>query len=867
MLGLAAAALALPRRASAAAPVDGTPLLRLLGARAKDAFAPPGSPAMGVLVRLPSGVRGVDVGLRETAPGIARVWGTPATLLAFADAHPGWPIEVTPPLHTLLDTARVFVAGSPAAVSSLDGTGVSIGMADTGIDVTHGDFLDAQGHSRVAWLLDLSSPPVGLHPELEAAFGSTDSKGNLVAGAVWAGSDIDAFVQQGKTAQVPQDEIGHGTLVASCAAGNGLGGQSQYVGIAPRATILVARITGTSSESIGNDELLRGVEFLFDRADTLHQPVVVNLSIGSDFGPHDGTTAWEQTLVSFVGPQHPGRAIIAAAGNSGSIGGPQVHENVHVSAGATMRVPVVTSGADNGGVQVWVAMHAGASLRVGLDGPDGTWISPVEENQSAGKNTSDYSAAVYNGSAAGSSVPQQSHGAIVVWQKKWPAGTYSITLSGTGTADLYAQGTGDAVSGGREVGFAYGVREGTINLPATAPSIIGVGCTINKTGWYSQLGDPLGLSVPVLDARGASATGAMRDAVTGEPCWFSSAGPTLTGIEKPEIMAPGAAIIGAMSQQAIPPATDSIFTDPGCPSKDGTGTDPACQQIDAQHAVSSGTSFSSPVVAGAVALLLQHDPTLTEDEILAALQAGAHPLRHPALFEDQSGVGELDVAGALAAVDRLRDPTTALPVRAESWLTLGADTALADGSTPVQAIVELRAERPPQGAAPPADGFGEGRLAVYALIDGGAMSGITVALARRGPGVWVATVAIPPGLGGSVLRVGATFDGRDVVDPKSIPIATDTWNSAYPPRVKGGCAITPRGPATSPGEPPWGPWEPWDTWTAVVLALGLLATRLPPSGASRAAPTPPASGRRGAPYFRGGRPRRGRRRHRRGTRR
>lgn len=79
--------------------------------------------------------------------------------------------------------------------------------------------------------------------------------------------------------------------------------------------------------------------------------------------------------------------------------------------------------------------------------------------------------------------------------------------------------------------------------------------------------------------------------------------------------------------------------------------DVTCQQIDSLHAVSFGTSFSSPIVAGAVAVMLQHDPTLTQDVVMAALQGGAHPLRGPTPFEDQEGPGEVDVIGAVEAVD------------------------------------------------------------------------------------------------------------------------------------------------------------------------------------------------------------------------
>ena len=487
---------------------DGAELVRLLGPRAIDAFTVPGAASRDIRGRvvLPAGVRASDLGLPEIVPGFARLSGSPASIVAFADAHPDLPIEVTPPLHTLLNAASGFVFANQAIAEGLDGTGVVVGVADTGLDVTHPDFLDAQGHTRVAWLLDLSAPPRGVHADLEQQFGIAPTVGSVLAGAVWSAADIDAAIASGNTSMLPHDEVGHGTLVTACAAGNGRS-ESKYRGIAPGATIVLARITGAGTSAIDTDDVLLGVGFLFDRATALGKPVVVNLSLGSDFGPHDGTMAWEQTLASFVGPDHPGRALVAAAGNSGSVSpldGPLVHQNVYVSSGATTRVPIPAVASQQGGVQVWVAMHAGATMRVGLDGPDGTWIEPVAPAASAGKDSGGYQAAVYNGSEpVNSPVPAQSHGAVVAWQGAWPGGMYAITLSGSGTADLYVEGTGDAQGpGGLALGFAEGVRESTINLPATVPSIIGVGCTINKKSWTDLDGHAQQVYVPLLDPAG-----------------------------------------------------------------------------------------------------------------------------------------------------------------------------------------------------------------------------------------------------------------------------------------------------------------------------------------------------------------------------
>ena len=783
--------------------IDGAALLRLLGPRAQAAFAPPGAPGIGALIRLPPGVQARDVGLGEAAPGLGRLYGPPAKLLAFADAHPDLPMQVAPAVRALLDTAGQWVEATTATARGLDGTGALVGLADTGVDVTHEDFIEFVNggpHTRIAWYLDLSAAPLGKHPDLEKQFGTPDSAGNIAFGAVWSADDIDAILPTAPLSALPQDEQGHGTMVASCAVGNGEQGRSVYRGMAPKAGLVVARVFSAGSETSTNDDLLRGVAFLFDRADFMKMPIVVNLSLGGDFGPHDGSLDWEQALASHVGPSHPGHALVVSAGNSGSIVDTPIHQQVHVDATSTTRVPIPTPGSSSGGVQVWIAMHAGTSLEVGLDGPDGNWIPPISPGQSGGKSTDGYKAGIYNGSSpANSPVPSGSNGAVAIWTGSWPAGTYTLTLSGSGTADLYVEGTG-SLAGQGAVGFAWGVRESTITLPATESSLIAVGCTINKASWlpihaqrdsHGKLLEPY-LQVPDLDTAGGlpAADGGTRFAIPGEPCYFSSAGPTLTGIQKPEIMAPGGAIVGALSAEALPGTSASIFTTQNCPA--GTyapGGVQDCQQVDGTHAASFGTSFSSPVAAGAVAVLFQNDPTLTQDQVLAALQGGAHPLRGPAPYADQGGVGEVDVLGAVEAVDRLRNPATALPVLGFSWLTPGGDVYLADGSTPMQVIVELRAAGTGTGPPPPADGFSDGRLAAYALVDGSQWSGAVQSLVRRGPGVWVATVSLPGGLGGHSLTLGATFDGADIVTPRTIPIAVDSWAADYPASAKGGCAV------------------------------------------------------------------------------
>jgi hypothetical protein len=218
---------------------------------------------------------------------------------------------------------------------------------------------------------------------------------------------------------------------------------------------------------------------------------------------------------------------------------------------------------------------------------------------------------------------------------------------------------------------------------------------------------------------------------------------------------------------------------------DGFCTDPSCAVVDPRHAVASGTSMSSPMVAGIVALLFQQDPTLTQDVIRALLQAGAHKVRGAAPYFDQDGPGEVDALGALEALTEMTQPDAALPDPSQSWMTLSEDFALADGSTPVTATLELRTTTNTRATL-----FDSSRLQPIALADGAAVSATIIRGAA--PGLFTFTVSVPPGHAGGSFTFGATFDGAPIVQPATIPIALDSWTAGYPESsAGGGCDASP----------------------------------------------------------------------------
>ena len=120
----------------------------------------------------------------------------------------------------------------------------------------------------------------------------------------------------------------HGTHVMDIAAGNGrepalFNGkpsngpiQPSVPGVAPHADIIFVNLRNPERGFLGNSRgLLDAVAYIFKKADQLGKPAVVNLSLSTTGGPHDGTTLVEQGFEALVNATS-GRAIVTSAGNS-----------------------------------------------------------------------------------------------------------------------------------------------------------------------------------------------------------------------------------------------------------------------------------------------------------------------------------------------------------------------------------------------------------------------------------------------------------------------------------------------------------------------------------------------------------------------
>lgn len=648
-------------------------------------------------------------GLVRLSPTLYATRRKSARLSGLIAQYPGWRWFWTPPRSSLLDRVVKNVHADAAQQNfGRTGRGVVVGIVDTGIDPTHLDFRSSDGRTRIKYYLDLSqSAPLGKHADLEVKYGCTskDSKTGeyTMPCAVYSGDDINALLTS-RSSQLPQDAIGHGSHVASLAAGNGLSARpAKYVGIAPEADLVVVNATRDNMGDLQDADIILGAQFVFDIAHSMNEPAVVNLSLGSDAGAHDGTSKLEIELSKLVGPNLPGQAIVVAAGNSGDLYSlypnyPQpvgVHSSVQVLPdGNETRVPVlVDSSVDTSAesqVIAWVQTREGDQLSMGVETDSGACIAPVDVGQQVDeKLCNGTKVSVFTGSVGdpseGGSVARPALVMVAEGLFESPQ-ALTLTFTGSGTAFVWVQGTG-GLTGGQCVNGACvpaASRERTVAVPASATDLIAVGATINRTGWT----DVDGTSLTLADL------GDKDTYATGDVATFSAGGPNQLEDMKPDILSPGGFVVGAMATLADPRNPEnaqygmfdgSVFCDyatSGCALKNALIADDS-------HAVAMGTSMAAPIVAGTIALLFQANPNMTQQDARRFLQSGAQKIPGYIQTTAQEGPGLLDVNGALTAQSGQAVTASTVDIYT-SWISLATALAHPDETWPVRGAIHLR---------------------------------------------------------------------------------------------------------------------------------------------------------------------------------
>ena len=454
------------------------------------------------------------------------------------------------------------------------GTNVIAGIIDTGIDFHHPMFIK-NGKTRILSIWDQTID--GTHPS------------GYDYGTEFTEAQINQDLASGNPFSVVNhhDTEGHGTHVAGSFVGRDptTTPPDTLDGGAIDANIVVVKT------SYKNADILDAVNYIFGKADAAGKPCVINISLGNQYGPHDGTDDFNTSLSSLTGPGH---IIVRSAGNDGAHALHYFKDNVVSSEDIQFGYCKYFT--------LWIEKGDNL-LSVSLKWSNGSITNVTQNGHKSASGIDLYlMPASYH--------PNGKVG-VYVFMDNTSLKNETFTLTLTGLSDnnhnskIERHGWADSSVVKAPYGaFSQGTLYGNSFYPFTLANdacnanVIAVGSFITRETWpasdgnyyhYPNSGDVGGISS------------------------YSSIGPTANNMSKPDVVAGGTIVLSARSQDAsyqaafLPPAP---YTD--------------------HYAYMQGTSMASPVAAGAIALLLEKNPTWGPDDVINYLSHHAQGTHRPA---------------------------------------------------------------------------------------------------------------------------------------------------------------------------------------------------------------------------------------------
>lgn len=489
----------------------------------------------------------------------------------------------------------------------LNGRGVLLAVLDSGITWDLEVFRKADGSTRIRYLWDQTIPGAQEIPrereasqdqEMSDETGGTGNDGKapegFSLGTEYTEEEIDEALHSSVLERyrlIPsRDLTGHGTAVAGIAAGRSADGL--YTGAAPEAELIIVKLGLPREEGFPRTtEIMRGVTYALRKARQLNMPLVINLSFGNSYGSHDGSSLLERFLDN---ASEIGRTVICVgSGNEGAARG-------HFAGNITRdgRVELAVSNYErNLNIQLW--KNYSDVFRIRLQAPGGE-EAELSTNIQGGKYSLELEQTrilVYLGEPLPYAVAQEIYLDMIPAEGSYiNAGIWTIRLEPvvtvTGQYYLYLP-AGSGI--GESTGFYRATPQVTLTIPSTAAKVITVGAY-----------DPVYDTYADFSGRGyADST--------------RSIGVAAAGLTKPDLVAPGVNIQAPDVYGSFTPVT--------------------------------GTSFATPIVSGAAALLMEwgivrgNDPFLYGEKVKAYFRKGARPLRGETEYpNDRVGYGKLCVA-------------------------------------------------------------------------------------------------------------------------------------------------------------------------------------------------------------------------------
>lgn len=482
------------------------------------------------------------------------------------------------------------------------GKDVIVGIIDIGFQPDHPTFYDSSGQvNRVQryWdqLDETGNPPAGFN------YGSLHS---TLADMV---------------ATVDKEEL-HGSHVAGIAGGSGYGSKNRmYAGMAYESDLVFVNIrfydnqypaSAKGDYLVASPAIIDGLNYIFQYADSVGKPAVVNLSWGMHTGPHDGTSLFDLAIENLTGK---GKLFVGSAGNSNWT---RTHIGASLKLDTLRTLPFnnrnVRDDVEDMYIDMWGSAGTEFQISFGLADTNGNRLgqSPYFNtqtdtiiqgiltvlNDSFGFDTLEYSLSIISRYAANNK-PN-----ILFELRNYTPQTRRTTLFVySDSSEVHAWNSGQIQSWG-EGGFAAAFW-GHANVPGFSSG--------NSNYVVGENGGTGKQTITV----GAYNSSVNMTAIDGTPIFggwgnrspFSSRGPTVDGRIKPDISAPGENVISAFNRHARSSFQLSEVLDTF-----------SWQGHTEYWGSASGTSMASPNATGIIALFLQANDTLDPDGVLEVLQ-------------------------------------------------------------------------------------------------------------------------------------------------------------------------------------------------------------------------------------------------------
>lgn len=531
-----------------------------------------------------------------------------------------------------MDTTRLVVNAEKVYTGeglsqSYTGCGVVVGVQDIGFDLTHPNFYSADmSQYRIKALWDQLS---------RDTIGST-----LYVGRDYVGREALLELKH----PIDGETQTHGTHTAGIAAGSGAEGNgavSPYRGMACDADLVLVDNAADNASLIDPKDYYKftyatdalGFKYIFDYAERMHQPCVINFSEGSSQDFHGYDQLYYELLAKLIGP---GRIIVSSAGNDGARNS-YIHKNIGKErAGAFImgnekRFSCTAKSKQTFTFRVSVYDNVASPQIVDISTVNvcNAQDSLLTDSLLVGGKKYKWRVLAYPNS-------YDTHETAYDFQLSSPS-----KLGDSPQVSLQVMGRDADIELYRMSGYMFphsldpvldaGDCRYTIFSPSSSPDVICVGSTSYRTQFVNYLGEK-----KVYD----SGQKGIRSS-------FSAMGPTLDGRIKPDVMAPGQNIISSYSTFFI-----------NNPKNVNASVKSDVRHFEYNHRTyawnaNAGTSMSAPVVTGAIALWLEADPTLTPADCLEIFaKTCTHYDASLSYPNNLYGYGQIDVAAGLREVLR-----------------------------------------------------------------------------------------------------------------------------------------------------------------------------------------------------------------------